>query len=61
MIELVESIIPAPSNASALVRALRSFALLRESWVGMIGAALVLFWVGVAVFAPLIATFEPNA
>jgi peptide/nickel transport system permease protein len=40
---------------------LKRVALLRESPVGMIGVALVLFWVLVAIFAPLIAPFEPNA
>jgi peptide/nickel transport system permease protein len=34
--------VPAPT-ASALARALRSVGLLRESWVGMIGAGLVLY------------------
>ena len=61
MIELVKSIMPAPTKGKAVLRALRSFLLLRESWVGMIGAGLVLFWIGVALFAPLIAPFEPNA
>ena len=35
--------------------------LLKESPVGMIGAFLVLFWVFVAIFAPFIAPFDPNA
>lgn len=35
--------------------------LLKESPVGMIGAFLVLFWVFVAIFAPLISPFDPNA
>jgi peptide/nickel transport system permease protein len=52
---------PAPTAGIALTRALRSFALLRESWVGMLGASLVLFWVAVALLAPLIAPFGPNA
>src|SRR5262249_41280473 len=33
---------------------------LRESPVGMIGVALVLFWVLVAIFAPLLAPYHPN-
>ena len=45
----------------ALWRALKSFGLLRESWVGMVGAFLVAFWVLVAIFAPLLAPFEPNS
>jgi peptide/nickel transport system permease protein len=46
--------------AGALLRLLKRIALLRESPVGMIGAALVLFWVLVAVFAPLISPYDPN-
>ncbi len=52
---------PAPSHGAALMRALRSFALLRESVVGMIGAGIIIFWVLVAIFAPLLAPFPPNA
>jgi peptide/nickel transport system permease protein len=39
----------------------RRIALLRESTVGMIGAAMVLFWIIVAIVAPLIAPYDPNA
>ena len=52
---------PTPSHRAALVRVLKSFALLRESWVGMIGTGIISFWVLVALLAPLIAPFEPNA
>ena len=52
---------PAPTMGAALMRAIRSFALLRESWVGMIGAGLVLFWIVIALLAFLIAPFDPNA
>jgi ABC-type dipeptide/oligopeptide/nickel transport system permease subunit len=45
---------------AAILRAIKSFGLLRESWIGMAGAFLVLFWVIVAIFAPLISPFEPN-
>ena len=55
------STLPAPSYGAALMRALKSFALLRESWVGMIGAFIILFWIIVALFAPLIAPFDPLA
>ncbi|MCP4023448.1 MAG: ABC transporter permease, partial [Desulfobacteraceae bacterium] len=52
---------PSVGFGASLWRILKSFGLLRESWVGMIGAALILFWVLVAIFAPLIAPFDPNA
>ncbi len=61
MTDLTKSTTPAPSKGSALVRAFKSFALLRESWIGMIGAALILFWIFVAIFAPLIAPHDPLA
>ena len=61
MSDLSKTVLPAPTKGAAVTRALKSFALLRESPVGMIGAALVAFWVLVAVFAPLIAPFDPNA
>jgi peptide/nickel transport system permease protein len=35
--------------------------LLKESPVGMVGAFLVLFWVAVAIFAPWISPYDPNA
>ncbi|MDH3688407.1 MAG: ABC transporter permease [Gammaproteobacteria bacterium] len=52
---------PAPSFGEALVRVIKSLGLLRESPVGMVGAAIVGFWVFLAIFAPLLAPFEPNA
>jgi len=59
--ENVTTTMPAPTVGAALMRAVRSFGLLRESWVGMFGTALILFWVVVAILAPLLAPFEPNA
>ena len=52
---------PTAGYGAALWRALKSFGLLRESWVGMVGAFLVLFWVMVAILAPLLAPFDPNS
>ena len=52
---------PSVAPGARLLRIVKSFGLLRESWVGMIGASLVLFWVLVSIFAPLIAQFDPNA
>ena len=52
---------PTAGYGAALWRGLKSFALLRESWIGMVGTVLILFWVLVALFAPLLAPFDPNA
>jgi ABC-type dipeptide/oligopeptide/nickel transport system permease subunit len=52
---------PTAGYGAAFLRALKSFALLRESWVGMVGTFLILFWILVAVFAPWLAPFDPNA
>ena len=52
---------PSVGYGASIWRVIKSFGLLRESWVGMIGAFLVLFWVLVALFAPWIAQFDPNA
>jgi peptide/nickel transport system permease protein len=41
-------------------RLIRSVGLLRESWVGMIGAGIIVFWVLVAIFAPWLAPYPPN-
>lgn len=35
--------------------------LLKESPIGMIGVFLVVFWIVVAIFAPLLSPFDPNA
>ena len=61
MTNIVETVIPAPTPGAAFIRAIKSFALLRESIPGMVGAILVLFWVIVAILAPLIAPFDPLA
>jgi len=48
-------------TAGALTRTWSQVRLLRESPVGMVGAFLVLFWVLVAIFAPMISPFGPNS
>jgi peptide/nickel transport system permease protein len=52
---------PSAGYGAALWRGLKSFGLLRESWVGIVGAFLVFFWVLVAILAPLLAPFDPNS
>lgn len=66
MSETTANAAPAPASEtpkapSSFLRFLKSIALIRESWVGMIGALIVLFWVSVALFAPLLAPFDPLA
>jgi ABC-type dipeptide/oligopeptide/nickel transport system permease subunit len=51
----------AASFSSSCQRALNALALLRESWVGMLGAGIVAFWVLLALLAPWIAPFDPLA
>ena len=46
---------------TTVARAARSLGLLRESPVGMVGAGIVVFWIVVALTAPLLAPFPPNA
>ncbi len=58
---MTDSAIQMPKQPNILVRILRPIFLIRESLVGMIGLALVLFWVFIAIFAPVLAPFPPNA
>lgn len=48
-------------NARAISQTWARVKLLRESPVGLVGALLVLFWVAIAILAPLIAPHDPNA
>lgn len=48
-------------HAGMVSQVLRATLLLRESKVGMVGAAICLFWVLVALFAPILAPFDPLA
>lgn len=61
MTDLVDTIDLRARLPSALRRAFGSFLLLRESWVGMIGTGIIAFWTAIALLAPLIAPFDPNA
>jgi peptide/nickel transport system permease protein len=50
----------APAPPSRLSSTLGAIALLRESPVGMLGAAILLFWVAMAVLAPVLPLADPN-
>ncbi len=58
---MTETTVPAATYSAALVRAIKSFTLIRESWVGMVGAAIVGFWIFVALLAPVLSPFDPLA
>jgi peptide/nickel transport system permease protein len=51
---------PGRSRPGFLIRTWSRIRLLRESPVGMVGAFLVLFWITVAILAPLISPHDPN-
>lgn len=55
--DITEAAVPRPP--SRLGRIVRSLSLLRESPVGMVGGVLVLFWVTMAVVAPLLPLYDP--
>ncbi len=45
----------------AVLRLIKAAALIRESWVGMVGLGIIVFWAVVAILADVIAPFPPNA
>ena len=50
-----------PRPPSVLAQMVRAIGLLRESPVGLAGAVLIVFWALVAIFADILAPFDPNA
>lgn len=50
-----------PARPSKLMQYLRRAALIRESWVGSIGLGIIVFWVAMALLAPALAPYPPNA
>ena len=48
-----------PVHRSGLRQFFGSLLLIRESWIGMIGAALVIFWIIMAVLAPVLPLYDP--
>ncbi|MEL6297000.1 MAG: ABC transporter permease [Pseudomonadota bacterium] len=60
MADITEGGAPAARPPNAVVTFFKGLFLLRESPVGMIGAFLVLTFVGMALFAPFVAPYDPN-
>ncbi len=58
MSSVTEKIPRAPSTLSRLISGL---GLMRESWVGMAGLIILLFWVVMAILAPILPLYGPNA
>ena len=58
---MTDTSLPAEERGSTALRIVKSIGLMRESPVGMIGAAICLFWILVAIFADVLAPFDPNA
>ncbi len=48
------------TTLGAFGNAIRSFALLKESPVGMIGTVIIVAWAAAALLAPVLAPFDPN-
>ncbi|MCB9957500.1 MAG: ABC transporter permease [Rhodospirillaceae bacterium] len=53
-----DSVIPRRQHPA--LRSIKAIGLIRESWVGTIGLGIVLFWVLIAVFAPVLAPYDPT-
>lgn len=53
--------VSAPPRESRVLRFAKGLALIRESWVGMLGLGIIVFWALVAIFADVLAPFPPNA
>ena len=51
----------APARFPTVVRLISASAQLRGSWVGLLGLSILLFWILVALGAPWLAPFAPNA
>jgi len=58
---MADTSIRVPRPPALLSRLGYGVSLLRESPVGMIGAAIIAFWAFVALFAPWLAPYDPNA
>lgn len=50
-----------PKAPSTLSRLLSGIGLIRESWIGSVGLVILLFWGVMAVLAPILPLYDPNA
>lgn len=57
----IQGRVSAKTVGEAAASAVRSFSLLRESPVGILGVGIIAFWLAMAALAPVIAPFDPNA
>jgi len=58
MSTVVGKVPEAPSRWRSLVNGI---GMIRESWIGTIGLIILLFWAAMAILAPILPLFEPNA
>jgi peptide/nickel transport system permease protein len=50
-----------PKAPSTLSRLVSGIGLIRESWIGTAGLIILMFWVAMAVLAPILPLYDPNA
>jgi len=50
-----------PKPPSAIRQFLKGVGLIRESWIGTVGLVILLFWASMAILAPVLPLFDPNA
>ncbi|MGH1479042.1 MAG: ABC transporter permease [Geminicoccales bacterium] len=50
-----------PKAPSAIGQFFKGLGLIRESWIGTVGLIILLFWALMAVLAPVLPLFDPNA
>jgi len=50
-----------PKSPSAIGQFFRGLGLIRESWIGTVGLIILLFWASMAILAPVLPLFDPNA
>ncbi len=61
MSDLTRSLPTAATGRDAVANVLRSFLVLGESPIALLGASIVALWAAVAILAPVLAPFDPNA